>query len=161
MLASAGWEDMTIKIWDWKTLQLRSVIPMHSYIMRLASGMACSQSTLVSIGMDLRCRFWDPETGELLREHIDRRVPDTRYPYQSETLWYVDMALGKIGDADIVAVAARDGSVTVIDAKSLAVVATPSVGYGMWGQSIALAPSGIFVLAGSRGLTAIKISDAD
>jgi WD40 repeat protein len=161
MLASVGWEDMTIKIWDWRTLRLRSVIPMHSYVMRLASGMACSRSTLVSIGMDLRCRFWDPEASELLREHIDRRVPDTSYPYHSETLWYVDVALGKIGDADIVAVAARDGSVTVIDAESLAVVATPSVGYGVWGQSIALAPSGIVVLAGSRGLTAIKVHDAN
>ena len=76
-------------------------------------------------------------------------MPDTRYPNHSETLWYVDMALGKIGDADIVAIAARDGSVTVIDAESLAVVATPSVGYGVWGQSIALALSGIIVLAGS------------
>ncbi len=161
LLVSVGWEDKTIKVWDWRTLRLRSIIPTRGYVMRLASVMVNTQSTLVSIGMDLRCQFWDPKTGVLLREHIDRRVQDTSYPYENETLWYVDMATGKIGDTDVVAVAARDGSVTVLDAESLAIVVTPSVGYGMWGQSIAFAPSGIIVLAGSRGLTAIKLPDAD
>ena len=161
MLVSVGWEDKTIKVWDWGTLQLRSVIPSHGYIVCLEVVMEGSRSTLVSIGMDLRCQFWDPKTGGLLREYIDRRVRDTEYLYHSETLWYVDMATGKIGDTDVVAVAARDGSVTVLDAESLAIIVTLSVGYGIWGQSIAFAPSGIVALAGSRGLTAIKLTDAD
>ena len=111
----------------------------------------------MSLSMDLRCKFWEPETGKLLREHIDQRVPDRSVPYQSESLWYVDMAFGRVAGRDIVAIAARDGAVIVIDADSLAIVAAVSIGYGAWGQSIALAPSGTIALAGARGVTVISV----
>jgi WD40 repeat protein len=155
-LASAGWEDKTIKLWELTTLRSRATMPTTGYVMRLASGMIRSEPTLMSVSMDLRCQFWKPETGAFLRVHIDQRVPDARVPYESDSLWYVDMAFGRIAAADIVVVAARDGTATIVDAESLAVVSVVSIGYGVWGRSIALAPSGIIAIAGARGITAIE-----
>ena len=156
-LASAGWEDKAIKLWDWTTLRERGIMRTHSYVMRLGSKKMGTQPTLISLGMDLRCQFWDPETGALLKTHVDQRVPDARVQYESDSLWYVDMAFGRVGPEDIVVISSRDGTANVINARNLAVLATATVGYGVWGRSIALTSSGIVTIAGARGLTAIKL----
>jgi WD40 repeat protein len=157
VLASAGWEDKTVKVWNWTTMRSKGIIPRTGYIMRLGSGMIESQLALISLNMDLRCKVWEPETGRLLKEYIDERIPDTTAPYESESLWYVDMAVGRVGARNVVAIAARDGTLTIIDLDSLAVIAAVSIGYGAWGQSIALAHSGTIAVAGARGITAIKV----
>ncbi|MEH2535139.1 WD40 repeat protein [Bradyrhizobium sp. AZCC 1614] len=156
-LASAGWQDKTIKLWEWETLRSRTIMATKGYVMRLTSGMIRSRPVLMSLTMDLRCQFWEPETGALLREHIDQRVPNRREPYESDSLWYVDMACGRAAAADVVVIAARDGTISIVDAESLAVTAVISVAYGVWGRSIALDSSGVIALAGARGVTAVKV----
>ena len=157
VLASAGWQDKTLTLWDCATLHHRATTPTTDHIMRLVEGTIQSTSMLISVSMDLRCKFWEPETGKLLRERIDERVPDRSVPYESESLWYVDMAFARVAARDLVAIAARDGTIVVIDAGSLAKIAVVSVGYGVLGRSIALAPSGTIAISGTRGITAIKV----
>ncbi|MHC2842898.1 WD40 repeat domain-containing protein [Bradyrhizobium diazoefficiens] len=157
VLASAGWEDQTIKLWDWATLRNDETMRAKSYIMRLRIGLIQTKLTLISLHFDLRCKFWDPRTGQLLREFVDPRVLERGAPYESESLWYVDMAVDHVANRDLVAIAARDGTITVIDADSLALKRVVSIGYGAWGQSVVLAPSGVVALASTRGITAIRI----
>jgi WD40 repeat protein len=159
VLASAGWEDMTIALWDWTTRQNIRTMSTRSYIMRLASEKLESESTLISLSMDLRCKFWQLRTGQLLSDYVDQRVPDRTVPYESESLFYSDMSLAHVAGMDLVSIAARDGTITVINADNIATVTTVSIGYGTWGQSIAMAPNGIIALAGARGITAIKVFD--
>ncbi|MDE3819729.1 WD40 repeat domain-containing protein [Sinorhizobium meliloti] len=157
LLASAGWEDQVLAFRQWPSLDARTSVKLSGYCLRLCAPSGKSSGQLISTTMDLRCSFWDPEMGILLKECRDTRLSERDYPYESESLWYVDCALGRIAGRDHLAIGARDGIITIVDHESMDTKAVVSVGYGIWGRPLAFTSSGTIVVAGERGLTAIKL----
>lgn len=156
MLASVGWEDHTLKLWDWETMSVVSEKPAGGYVSSLESIIVGSRPLLMSMSTDLRLRVWAGDTGEMLRERLDER----RRGHVSG-LWYTGMTCDRVAGRELVVIGARDGTITVIEASDLSVVTAIAIGYGDLGRRIVLSRSGTLVVAGARGLTAVRLNDSD
>lgn len=144
LLCSAG-VDGTIRVWDLaRGTLLRSMTNHLGPVTGLAArpGDGAGPAVIASVSDDGTARFWQPETGRLVRF---ARAPDRL------------LALAWTADGRLV-VAGRDGRLDMVDADTAQIVAGPPIGVSRLTAVVAL-PDGRVAVGDARGVVVVRSID--
>lgn len=155
LLASSGWEDMAVKLWRWDDLRAAGMIATDDYIVQLEATDIAGIQVLVSAHLNFTCRILDPFICTTLREY--RSEPAGAMRNGAEGRWLVGMALGRIVQKEVIVLAERERKICLLDASNMVEIASFSVGYGIWGQAVAVMQSCRIAVRGGRGVTAAQV----